>query len=188
MKLYSYVMTHDTGFSPNPFFGYCTLACCKPKIRRHAVIGDWVVGTGSVDNVGGDKIIYVMEVTKVISLEKYSQDKTYSIKIPSEETSRQSGDNIYYKDKNNNWLQRRSYHCIKEMKKDLEGRYALISTNYCYFGKKAILVPKQHEAIIKKGPGHKCRFPQHVVDDFISWIRKVYKPGVHGEPYGKTLL
>jgi hypothetical protein len=43
MKLYSYVVTHDTGFSPNPFWGCCTLADCKPAIRRTAKIGDWVV-------------------------------------------------------------------------------------------------------------------------------------------------
>ena len=24
MTLYSHVVTHDTGFAPNPFFGYCT--------------------------------------------------------------------------------------------------------------------------------------------------------------------
>jgi hypothetical protein len=44
MKLYCYIVTHDTGFSPNPFHGYCTLACCKPTIRRTAKEGDWVVG------------------------------------------------------------------------------------------------------------------------------------------------
>lgn len=33
-KLYAYKMTHDTGFAPNPYFGVCTLACCKPRIRR----------------------------------------------------------------------------------------------------------------------------------------------------------
>ena len=32
-KLYAYVMTYDTGFAPNSFYGVCTLACCKPKIR-----------------------------------------------------------------------------------------------------------------------------------------------------------
>ena len=27
-------MTSDSGFAPNPFHGACTLACCKPKIRK----------------------------------------------------------------------------------------------------------------------------------------------------------
>ena len=50
MKLYSYILTHDTGFSPNPFFGYCTLACCKPDIRRVAKVGDWIVGLALVQS------------------------------------------------------------------------------------------------------------------------------------------
>lgn len=46
-KLYSYVLREDTGFAPNPYHGFCTLACCKPLIRRRAEIGDWVIATGS---------------------------------------------------------------------------------------------------------------------------------------------
>lgn len=34
MIVYEYVMTSDSGFAPNPFHGTCTLACCKPKIRK----------------------------------------------------------------------------------------------------------------------------------------------------------
>lgn len=34
MRLFAYKMTHDTGFAPNPFWGYLTLATCKPKIRE----------------------------------------------------------------------------------------------------------------------------------------------------------
>lgn len=34
MKIFTYIMTDDRGFAPNPYFGLCTLACCKPKIRR----------------------------------------------------------------------------------------------------------------------------------------------------------
>lgn len=34
MTLYSYVVAHDFGFAPNPFDGLCTLATCKPDIRK----------------------------------------------------------------------------------------------------------------------------------------------------------
>ncbi|WP_171031592.1 hypothetical protein [Eubacterium sp. BSD2780061688b_171218_H5] len=34
MIVYEYVMKCDTGFAPNPFYGTCTLACCKPRIRK----------------------------------------------------------------------------------------------------------------------------------------------------------
>ncbi len=49
MTLYTYFIPFDNGAAPNPFGGICTLAICKPVIRRNAKAGDWVVGTGSVD-------------------------------------------------------------------------------------------------------------------------------------------
>jgi len=39
--LYSYIVKTDTGFAPNPFHGFCTLACCKPIMRRK--IRDYIV-------------------------------------------------------------------------------------------------------------------------------------------------
>lgn len=33
VNLFSYIVACDSGFSPNPFWGICTLACCKPRIR-----------------------------------------------------------------------------------------------------------------------------------------------------------
>jgi hypothetical protein len=44
MRLFAYKMTHDTGFAPNPFHGACTLATCKPQIRLHKRVGDWIAG------------------------------------------------------------------------------------------------------------------------------------------------
>lgn len=35
---YSYVLEHDTGFAPNPFFGYLTLAACKPCLEKKGSI------------------------------------------------------------------------------------------------------------------------------------------------------
>ena len=47
-RIHSYVVRYDSGFAPNPFYGYCTLATCKPNIRRSADIGDWVNTLSSV--------------------------------------------------------------------------------------------------------------------------------------------
>jgi hypothetical protein len=38
-RLFTYVITHDGGFAPNPFHGVLTLNCCKPDIRRTAQEG-----------------------------------------------------------------------------------------------------------------------------------------------------
>ena len=42
--IYSYVVAHDTGAAPNVDGGICTIAICKPAIRRNAQEGDWIVG------------------------------------------------------------------------------------------------------------------------------------------------
>ena len=77
-------MTHATGFAPNPFDGYMTLACCKPMIRKKGIVdvGDWIVGVGSKTmeaNGEGDrraydnKIIYAMKVCCLIPWTEYYQ-------------------------------------------------------------------------------------------------------------------
>ncbi len=65
MRLHSYVVARDYGFAPNPFFGVCTLATCKPKIRSVAEVGDWVVGTGSKRRGRDKHIVYAMRVAVV---------------------------------------------------------------------------------------------------------------------------
>ena len=56
LKLFSYVITHDFGFSPNPFWGKMTLNCCKPKIRLSAKKGDWVIGVGAIEVIRKGKM------------------------------------------------------------------------------------------------------------------------------------
>jgi hypothetical protein len=63
MSLVSYKMTHDSGFAPNPFHGYLTLATCKPGIRRSGSrrVGDWIAGFTSAalcgDAVGRNVLV-----------------------------------------------------------------------------------------------------------------------------------
>jgi len=172
MKLYSYVVKHDDGFAPNPFWGYCTLACCKPKIRKSAQVGDWVVGTGAVKNTGRDKLIFAMKVTEKLTFAQYSKDNRFKNKIPSSGRNELLGDNIYYQDKDEKWIQRKAlfHQTDKERGRDLSGKYVLVSDHYCYFGKKAIATPEEFKAVIKKGPNHKCNFDSNFVDSFIRWL------------------
>jgi len=65
-RLFSYRLRFDAGAAPNIYWGICTLAICKPVIRKVATLGDWVVGTGSsIASIGdiSDKVIYAMRVT-----------------------------------------------------------------------------------------------------------------------------
>ena len=94
IRLYSYVVTHDTGFAPNPFLGHCTLANCKPDVRRTAQIGDWIVGLSP--KASGNKIIYAMQVEEILSYAQYFNDLRFQLKKPNDqETVYKCGDNIY---------------------------------------------------------------------------------------------
>ena len=191
MKLFSYVVADDEGFAPNPFWGYCTLACCKPKIRASVKKGDWIVGIGSSKNVGKDKIIYVMRVDEVLSFEKYSTDKRFKNKIPSYGLKEERGDNIYFK-KGNRWSLRNpkiSYHDKENIESDIEkGKNVLVSEYYFYFGREAKKIPPKFREILKRGkdgkpgPGHKSNFKPELIKEFIDWIEKKYKKYKKGDP------
>ncbi|MDP2905603.1 MAG: hypothetical protein Q8O22_04810 [Candidatus Omnitrophota bacterium] len=184
MKIYSYVVKHDTGFAPNAFWGYCTLACCKPKIRKLATVGDWVVGTGSVENIGNDKLIYAMKITEKLSFEQYSRDKRFQNKIPAKGLMEERGDNIFYKGENSGYILRKSLHNTEEQKRtDLSADSVLVADWYFYFGKNGCLIPAEFRAVIKKGPAHKCNFDQNFSSRFIKWLEENFQRGLQGEPF-----
>jgi len=180
--LYSYIVRTDSGFAPNPFGGYCTLACCKPQIRKHANIGDWVVGTGSKSTVGNEKMVYAMKITEKISFDKYASDRRFGYKIPSRGIIEERGDNIYFKDSDGDWKQRPSYHTEKQMDADLRGEYVLISDHFFYFGANAVLVPERFRGTMSTGRWYRRVFSPEVAD-FVGWLRATYSPGVLGKPY-----
>lgn len=173
MKLYSYVMVSDTGFAPNPNDDFCTLACCKPKIRRVVSLGDWVIGTGSKGNVGNHKLIYAMKITEKKDFDSYYNDVRFKNRI----------DNIYFKYKGE-WFQKpNQHHHEQDISHDLSGECVLISNYFYYFGKKAIEIPEQFREVIKKGPGHKSNFSEDLITDFLVWLKEKYNPGKIGNPY-----
>lgn len=190
MKLYSYIVTHDTGFAPNPFFGYCTLACCKPAIRRTANVGDWIVGL--TPRADGNRIVFFMRVDEVLTFESYWRDPRFSQKKPRlDETVAKNGDNIYEPQPGGDFCQLPSRHSeppfgkrsnSKLMRRDLGGKRVLVSREFAYFGsgEKALRLPRALECLIV-GRGHRCRFSDDVKEGFLRFVRK-QKRGVHAHP------
>lgn len=150
--LFVYVIARDFGFAPNPFFGYCTLATCKPGIRKSAEIGDWVLGVAG-SKLGQDihrKCILLMKVTEKMSFQEYWNDKRFELKKPCRNGSflKMVGDNIYHHDEFENWYQEDSHHSfpdgsinVKNLNRDTGScKDVLISNNFFYFGNQAIEV------------------------------------------------
>lgn len=195
MKLYSYVVARDYGFAPNPFYGVCTLATCKPKIRSVAQVGDWVIGTGSSVHKKKGYLVYVMRVTETMTFNEYWTDIRFIYKKPNLQGSKKQafGDNIYFQDESGVWHQEDSHHSFPggvvnehNLLKDTGTNKVLISTDFAYWGQSGPKIPdkfRNYNAFdICAGIGHKCNFPESLVNEFITWFRSLESSGFLGSP------
>ena len=187
-KLYSYVVARDYGFAPNPFYGFCTLATCKPQIRKKAAVGDWIIGTGSKSEKRDRYLVYAMRVSEVMSFNEYWQDPRFRDKRPDMYASirKAFGDNIYYWDNaSNEWHQIDSHHSNengtqnhKNVRHDTQIDRVLISDDFTYWGGGGPQIPTFSGVDIgKRGPGHKCHFPKELVENCIAWLRGLNETG-----------
>jgi len=198
MTVYSYLIEHDLGLAPNPFGKYCTLAVCKPLIRKSSnlKIGDWVIGTGSkalgkaIGQKLENKLIYAMELTEKISLEDYWNDTRFQYKKPVMNGTlvTMHGDNFYHKDLSGKWIQEDSAHSnpdgscnLKHLKKDVSGTNVLISEHFFYFGNNAPKVPSNLKKVFHTGVGQK-KVEESTGKEFLNWIKTNFKTGINGDP------
>ena len=192
-RLYSYVVARDYGFAPNPFFGFCTLATCKPQIRRSAAVGDWVLGTGSARCGRAAHMVYAMRVIETMSFNDYWQDPRFRVKRPNMHTSirRAFGDNIYHRNEvTGEWHQVDSHHSYqhgapnaKNISHDTSVDRVLASDDFVYWGNSGPRIPLTfRDEICKGGQGHRCRFPDAVVSRCIAWLRGLKESGCRGDP------
>jgi hypothetical protein len=198
-KLYSYVVRYDSGFAPNPFYGFCTLATCKPLVRKSAQVGDWIVGTGRADKKTnrGDHIVHAMQVTETMDFRCYDADPRFLRKKPMRQGGRKQscGDNIYFRDADNNrWLQRDSFHTNPDgslkpehVTRDTGVDRVLISDKYYYFGGLGPKFPAQFRDFAGYDICRKVRQRKRVEDaDLIAelegWLKSLGEMGYVGMP------
>lgn len=187
MRLFSYVVVHDSGFAPNPFWGRCTLAACKSQIRLTAHVGDWIVGLSPKSD--GNRLVYAMRVTERMTLGDYFMDPAFAAKKPdftrSDWLSRQ-GDNFYAPGPDGLQQLMSNHSCADgsedevHKRADLSGRNVLISDEFWYFGGDGPHLPAELDSL-KVGRGHRGRFPESVVDEFAHFIGSLPQ-GVQGTP------
>lgn len=199
MKIYSYKIDHDYGLAPNPFGKYCTLAVCKPEIRKskNLDIGDWLIGTGSksLEKATGfkcdTKLIYAMKVSEIIGLNNYWHDNRFEYKKPvmSGTLTSMFGDNFYSLDKNKKWVQTDCAHRNPDgvyddehFRKDTSGKNALISEVFYYFGDSAPQIPNNLNDVCHTTQGSKIVRPDELALSFIEWLEKNFERGMQGMP------
>ena len=197
MKLYSYVVARDYGFAPNPFYGSCTLATCKPGIREQAQLEDWIVGTGSKSYALDGRLVYAFKVDQILTFDQYWTDVRFIAKRPNLTGSLKQafGDNIYHRRPNTRkWLQENSHHSLPNgrpnphnVEHDTKADRVLIGTEYVYFGGEGPRIPKRFRGyqgfdVCCQHPGYKCNFPDDLVASFIAWIQSRGVQGYQSRP------
>lgn len=170
MDTLTYRMDHDLGFAPNPFFGWCTLACCKPRIRKKAKKGDLIVGLAGKNPSGMGRfypqIIYWMQVNESLSFDEYWDDHRFEFKKPvlSAWKMRAVGDNTYRHDcKSGEWVFENSMHFIPDavrengqhVHKDTSVDRILISKRFTYWGAKGPKLPEELLVLFPPRQGEK---------------------------------
>lgn len=207
-RVLSYVVLYDYGFAPNPFYGWCTLATCKPQIRASASVGDWIVGTGAAANHLQGRLVYAMRVEEILGFQDYWDDPRFQAKRPVRRGSlrQRHGDNIYHRGIDDAWIQENSRHSRYDgspnpdhIRKDTSADAVLVSSEFWYFGGSGPRIPKRFRAW--EGPrwtgsrwdaSHtvthnvcsrwKTRLPNDFCWSFVEWIQSLEGPGYLGDP------
>lgn len=194
MGLFSYIVARDYGFAPNPFYGTCTLATCKPVIRGAAEPDDWIVGIGSASH--DHRVVYFMQVDERITYNEYWNAKRFRLKRPNLHGSRMMafGDNIYHRDpESDRWVQQNSHHSNRDgspnlinVRVDTSKPYVLASRRFTYFGKAGPHIPDHLQPVegetLLPGRGHKRWFSPGFEAQVVEWLEGFGFDGCVGEP------
>lgn len=196
MGLHTYVVARDYGFAPNPFYGTCTLGTCKWVIRKTAQIGDWIAGFGPKPKGRQDRLVFAMRVTGERTFNQYWDDPEFQAKKPNLFGSKKQafGDNIYCRDPTSGlWQQLDSHHALDNggpnqlnISDDTKADRVLISTDFVYWGGAGPKIPARFRNYdgqdICPGRGHKNRFSEALIQDFVDWLRSLGESGYRGMP------
>lgn len=201
-RLFSYLMTHDSGFAPNPFFGCLTLATCMTEIRRTKKAGDWVAGFASKAlvkkchalglNVPYQGLIYLMEIDEILPLDAYFHDSRFqekkAIPLGSNNLMLERGDNIYHLDDKGNFLQlENDNHDEGELLKDTKGKNVLIAKQFYYFGRNCLVPDASWLSMNVRVPDRYiasgCESDGLALENMTEYLQELcHNPGVHGHP------
>ena len=181
-RLYSYTLTDDTGFAPNPYHGVLTLACCKPKIRKSAEVGDYLIGTFSNDKKHKKRgyVVYAARVTQDLTFDQYWDCDRFACKKAdlSGSVEERAGDNIYHRGGvTGQWIQENSAHSNPDgttndydLTQDTKTNRLLVSDDFVYWGGDGPDLPSFNGQDVRNAQGFKYKFEAETFDCFVEWF------------------
>lgn len=190
-KICAYVMTKDSGFAPNPFYGWCTLAACTPN-HMNARLHNGDIIAGFFHKAGDFFLVYALEISEILDHDAYYRDARFKRKRPSYQRGkwRDCANNIYFRSVDGLWTQApAATHHVGEkwLARDTKYPRVFLGTKFRYFGDEAFRhrLPASLHSVVPGGMrgvkytrrGKNARTYQA----FMDWLSK--KPlGRHGDP------
>lgn len=172
--IYRYILSYEGGTAPNPYGGFCTLAICKPAIRRTARAGDWILGFRAHQH---DRVVYAMQVAESIAFEQYWRDPRFKRRRPDITTI--PTDNIYRPVRRRTpdrppaleWVPNQ-VHPKERAPKDLGGKHVLIATRIWYFGDHSPSLPANLASLQPRGRAHVVHNGRQAgdMDRLLAWL------------------
>ncbi len=181
-KIYRYVVRFDGGSAPRPFGGVCSLAICKPVIRRTASVGDWIVGFRSRRN---GEVVFVMQVREILRLGDYWSDSRFENRKPGQSPV---PDNIYFEGENGQLIQASNHvHDQGNIDTDKSGVNVLIGDRFWYFGRVSPMLPEELMHLNPYPRGYSVYKNRRDNDIYLfeQWL-SLWPGGIYGMPIDST--
>jgi hypothetical protein len=135
-------------------------------------------------------------VAEILTYDEYWKDQRFLIKRANIRGSLKQayGDNIYHVDpESGKWIQEDSHHSLDDgspneanIRHDTKANRVLLATDFIYWGGHGPPIParfRDYEGFdVCCGRGHKCNFPEDMVESFVRWIRSLAESGFAGAP------
>ncbi|WLQ14301.1 hypothetical protein O5O45_31785 [Hahella aquimaris] len=181
-NIFRYVVREDYGSAPRPFDGYCTLAICKPPIRKTAEVSDWIIGLRSG---APSQVVYVMQVNEILTFGEYWKDKRFANRKPGVSPV---PDNIYFLNRSGQLEQKENpIHNSGNYETDVRGINVLVSNKFWYFGANSQLLPTDLIHLTPYPRGYTVHKNRRETDiEFLKIWLTPWKDGVHGAPINST--
>lgn len=182
-------MRKDTGFAPNPDFDVCTLAACTPN-HMHGELrlqkGDYIAGCFRGDQP--PRLVYVMKVDEIQTLDEYYRDERYQRKKPTSQYI--EGDNIYYVADGVHWQDEAAHfhRDVEHQCQDVRGNRVFIGREFVYLGGQSQRLPEQFVGCL---PARGIQYLEEsedspLFDAFLEW-RSALGNGKLGTPKDRKM-
>lgn len=189
MKLLKYVLTHDSGLAPNPFFGVCSLALCTPNhMNANLTPGDWIVGHTSKST--GRRLVHAMRLMKVLGMDEYFNEFPDKRPNPHGSLEQRHGDNMYFRE-DGRWLRLPSaeHNSVESFQQD-QGRRVYLAEGadrFWYFGATNPMPEPQGFAdlfpwLILDRQGFGYIRDAERIQAFTEWLSSLEQSGLLGKP------